>query len=94
MRILVVEDEKHLNRIISEAVGDEGYSVDSCFNGKEALEFMECAKYDVMILDIMMPKLNGLDLVRRLRRDGGDAAVYAPDGCGGFGYRGRLGRPS
>ena len=46
MRILVVEDEKHLNRIISEAVEDEGYSVDSCFNGQEALEFMECAKYD------------------------------------------------
>ena len=75
MRILVVEDEKHLNRIISEAVEDEGYSVDSCFNGQEALEFMECAKYDVMILDIMMPKLNGLDLVRRLRRDGDTTPV-------------------
>ena len=75
MRILVVEDEKHLNRIISEAVEDEGYSVDSCFNGQEALEFMECAKYDVMILDIMMPKLNGLDLVRRLRLDGDTTPV-------------------
>lgn len=75
MRILVVEDEKHLNRIISEAVEDEGYSVDSCFNGQEALEFMECAKYDVMILDIMMPKLNGLDLVRRLRRGGDTTPV-------------------
>ena len=75
MRILVVEDEKHLNRIISAAVEDEGYSVDSCFNGQEALEFMECAKYDVMILDIMMPKLNGLDLVRRLRRDGDTTPV-------------------
>ena len=92
MRILVVEDEKHLNRIISEAVEDEGYSVDSCFNGQEALEFMECAKYDVMILDIMMPKLNGLDLVRRLRRDGGDAVVYASDGRGGFRRHERLGR--
>ena len=92
MRILVVEDEKHLNRIISEAVEDEGYSVDSCFNGQEALEFMECAKYDVMILDIMMPKLNGLDLVRRLRRDGGDAVVYVPNGRGGFWRHERLGR--
>ena len=67
MRILVVEDEKHLNRIISEAVEDEGYSVDSCFNGQEALEFMECAKYDVMILDIMMPKVDGLTVLRTLR---------------------------
>lgn len=72
MRILVVEDEKHLNRIISEAVEDEGYSVDSCYNGLEALEYLECAKYDVIILDIMMPKMNGLELVRRLR-DRGDS---------------------
>ncbi len=72
MRILVVEDEKHLNRIISEAVEDEGYSVDSCYNGVEALEYLECADYDVIILDIMMPKMNGLELVRRLR-DRGDS---------------------
>ena len=72
MRILVVEDEKHLNRIISEAVEDEGYSVDSCYNGLEALEYLECADYDVIILDIMMPKMTGLELVRRLR-DRGDS---------------------
>ena len=72
MRILVVEDEKHLNRIISEAVEDEGYSVDSCYNGLEALEYLECADYDVIILDIMMSKMNGLELVRRLR-DRGDS---------------------
>ena len=72
MRILVVEDEKHLNRIISEAVEDEGYSVDSCYNGLEALKYLECADYDVIILDIMMPKMNGLELVRRLR-DRGDS---------------------
>lgn len=70
MRILVVEDEKHLNRIISEAMEDEGYSVDSCFNGADALEYALSAKYDVMILDIMLPKLDGLELVRRLRRRG------------------------
>lgn len=70
MRILVVEDEKHLNRIISEAMEDEGYSVDSCFNGTDALEYALSAKYDVMILDIMLPKLDGLELVRRLRRRG------------------------
>lgn len=70
MRILVVEDEKHLNRIISEEMEDEGYSVDSCFNGADALEYALSAKYDVMILDIMLPKLDGLELVRRLRRRG------------------------
>ncbi len=75
MRILVVEDEKHLNRIISEAVEDEGYSVDSCYNGLEALECLACADYDVIILDIMMPKMNGLELVRRLRSEGNNTPV-------------------
>ena len=67
MRILVVEDEKHLNRIISEAVEDEGYSVDSCYNGLEALEYLECADYDVIILDIMMPKMNGYEATKAIR---------------------------
>ena len=75
MRILVVEDEKHLNRIISEAVEDEGYSVDSCYNGLEALEYLECAQYDVMILDVMMPKMDGFTLVRKLRERGDNTPV-------------------
>ena len=70
MRTLVVEDERHLNRMISEAILDEGYSVDSCFNGLEALELCECAQYDVIVLDIMMPKMDGFEFVRRLRENG------------------------
>ena len=75
MRVLVVEDEKHLNRIITEAMEDEGYSVDSCFNGADALDYALSAVYDVMILDIMLPKLDGLELVRRLRRGGNHTPV-------------------
>ena len=70
MRTLVVEDEKHLNRMISEAILDEGYSVDSCFNALEALELCECAQYDVIVLDIMMPKMDGFEFVRRIRENG------------------------
>lgn len=75
MRILVVEDEKNLNRIISEAMEDEGYSVDSCFNGLDGLDYARAASYDVIILDINMPKLNGLDMVRCLREEGDSTPV-------------------
>lgn len=75
MRILVVEDEKHLNRIVTEALEDEGYSVDSCYNGADALDYVAGADYDVIILDIMMPKLNGLEVVRRLRSAGNNTPV-------------------
>jgi two-component system copper resistance phosphate regulon response regulator CusR len=75
MRILVVEDEKNLNRLIGEAMEDEGYSVDRCFNGLEAMEFMDCAKYDVMILDILMPRMSGLELVKKIRGRGDSTPV-------------------
>ena len=75
MRILVVEDEKRLNRIISEALEDEGYSADSCFNGLDALDYAAGADYDVIILDIMMPKMDGLEVVRRLRTGGNSTPV-------------------
>ena len=70
MRILLAEDERDLNKIITQKLTDDGYSVDSFFDGKEAMDILSYTDYDAVILDIMMPKLNGLDLVRRLRRDG------------------------
>lgn len=75
MRALVVEDEKHLNKMISEAIIDEGYSVDSCFNGLEALELCDVTSYDVIVLDIMMPKMDGFEFVRRLRENGSKTPV-------------------
>ncbi len=75
MRILVVEDEKHLNAMIAEALGDDGYSTDSCYNGAEALEFLACAEYDVIVLDVMMPKMDGLTFVRTIRAQGNATPV-------------------
>ncbi len=75
MRILIVEDEKHLNRIICEAITDEGYSVDGCYNGLDALDYIHGTDYDVIILDVMMPKLDGFELVRRLRAAGNTTPV-------------------
>ena len=70
MRILVAEDEKDLNRRISEALEEAGYSVDRCYDGGEALDFIDCAEYDVAVLDIMMPVKSGREVVREMRARG------------------------
>lgn len=67
MRILVVEDEPALNAVIVKKLKAEHYSVDNCFNGSEALDYIQCAEYDAIILDIMMPKINGLEVIKTLR---------------------------
>lgn len=70
MRILVVEDERNMNRLISEALEDEKYSVDRCFDGAEALDYALAADYDVIILDVNLPKYDGFTVVERLRDKG------------------------
>jgi len=67
MRILVIEDEKDLNRIISKRLEKEGYSVDRCFDGEEALDFIEAGEFDAIILDIMIPKINGIEVLKTIR---------------------------
>ena len=71
MRILVVEDEKNLNRLISDMLKKEHYSVDSCFRGDEAEDYLRGAEYDAIVLDIMLPAKNGLQILRdmRVRKD-------------------------
>ena len=70
MRILIAEDQKDLNRIITKRLSAEGYYVDSCFDGEEALSYIEMAEYDGIILDIMMPKIDGLSVLHSLRKKG------------------------
>ena len=67
MRILVAEDERDLNRIITKRLEKAGYSVDSCFDGEEALDFLDAGEYDGVILDIMMPRRDGLSVVAAMR---------------------------
>ena len=69
MRILIAEDEKDLNKIISARLKAEHYSVDSCFDGEEALEYLRSAQYDAVVLDIMMPKKDGITVLRIIRRE-------------------------
>ena len=67
MRILIAEDERDLNRLIKKRLKESGYSVDACFDGEEVLDYLQCAEYDALILDIMMPKMDGIAVLRRLR---------------------------
>ena len=65
---LVAEDERDLNTVITKTLVKNHYSVDSCYDGEEALSFLETAEYDAVILDIMMPKMDGLSAVREIRK--------------------------
>ena len=75
MRILVVEDERDLNRILTKTLSAEGCSVDACFDGLEALDYLSGASYDVIVLDRMMPRMDGMELLARLREQGDETPV-------------------
>lgn len=75
MRLLVAEDEKDMNRLITRTLEKEGYGVDSCFDGEEAMDYLESAEYDGVILDIMMPKMDGHQVLKKLRARGSDLPV-------------------
>ncbi len=70
MKLLVVEDERDLNEIITKELTINGYVVDSCFDGQEAYEYLSLNEYDGAILDIMLPKIDGFDVLERIRNKG------------------------
>ncbi|MBR0164589.1 MAG: response regulator transcription factor [Lachnospiraceae bacterium] len=67
MRLLFAEDEADLNHIVTKRLTEEGYSVDACFDGEEAIDCLDAADYDAVILDIMMPKADGFTVLKHLR---------------------------
>lgn len=67
MRILVADDERDLNAVISRRLALENFSVDSCYDGEEAVDYLSFAEYDCVVLDIMMPKLSGLQVLEWIR---------------------------
>lgn len=85
MRILVVEDERDLNRVISKRLESEGYSVDRCFDGEEALDFIDVGEFDAIVMDIMMPRINGIEVLKQMRSKNNATPVLlltARDGIG------------
>ncbi len=75
MRILLAEDEQSLSRAIVALLQKNNYSADAVYDGQEALAYLEAGNYDGLILDIMMPKMDGLEVLRRLREQGNPIPV-------------------
>ena len=75
MRILVAEDEHDLNEIIVKKLVEEGYSVDACYDGAEAIDILSYTEYDAILLDIMMPKADGFQVLTALRSSGKETPV-------------------
>jgi len=67
MRVLIIEDERKLSNIVRKGLIEEGFAVDQAFDGEEGQYLAESESYDLIILDVMLPKINGLDVCRSLR---------------------------
>lgn len=75
MRLLLCEDEKHLSKALVKILKHYNYSVDAAYDGQEALEYLEAENYDVVILDIMMPKVDGLTVLKKTRERGNNIPI-------------------
>ena len=75
MKLLLAEDEKSLSRAIKIILEKNNYLVDAVYDGREALEYLEADSYDGAVLDIMMPKMDGIEVLRRIREEGNTVPV-------------------
>lgn len=75
MRILLAEDERSLSRAIVKIFKQNNYSADAVYNGEDALTYLEAGNYDVAVLDIMMPKMDGITVLKKLRASGNSIPV-------------------
>ena len=75
MKVIVVEDEAKVASFISRGLEEEGYSVDVAYDGKEGLELIKASSYDIVLLDLMIPEIDGLEVLRRMRSWGVNTPV-------------------
>ncbi|SEU10540.1 DNA-binding response regulator, OmpR family, contains REC and winged-helix (wHTH) domain [Lacrimispora sphenoides] len=75
MRLLLIEDDASLRDIIAKRLKAEGYTVDSCTDGESGYDYASGLEYDCVILDIMLPKLSGLEVLKRLRSEGNKSNI-------------------
>ena len=67
MKLLIVEDEKRLCQTVAKHLKDEGYTVDMCYDGSDALDYINGTEYDAVILDIMLPRIDGISVLKKIR---------------------------
>lgn len=67
MKLLIVEDEKRLCETIAKYFKEQGYTIDTCFDGNDALDYINGTEYDAIVLDIMLPGLDGISVLKRIR---------------------------
>ncbi len=70
MRILLVEDERRISTYVKRGLEESGYAVDAVYTGREALDWASGTPYDLIILDILLPEMDGLSVCRELRECG------------------------
>ncbi len=75
MRILLAEDERALSKALVKIFEKSNYSIDAVYNGQEALDYLDGGNYDAAVLDIMMPEVDGITVLKRLRETGSDLPV-------------------
>ena len=75
MRLLVAEDERSLSKALTVILEKNKYSVDAAYDGEEALDYLSVGQYDGLILDIMMPKMDGITVLKKLRAKGNNIPV-------------------
>jgi len=75
MRVLLVEDERKISAYVKRGLEEAGYAVDTAYTGREALDWADSAAYDLIVLDILLPELDGLSVCRELRKRGNRASV-------------------
>lgn len=75
MRILIVEDERALSRVLVKIFEKNYYSVDAVYNGQEALDYIATGNYDIVLMDVMMPVMDGITALKKIRADGNQIPV-------------------
>jgi DNA-binding response OmpR family regulator len=75
MRVLVVEDERRISAYVKRGLEEHGYAVDAAFSGREALDWAQTVEFDLVVLDLLLPELDGVSVCRELRRRGTRAPI-------------------